>query len=119
MKLAYTLFALLIPTLEAATIFPICKEEAVANCMFNRSYACHLQQVAELYPSNEAVRVTIQENNRLYKAWDYLRDAKTESYSEELRRIALFKLRGTIGVEAFDRGEMPDAVPLWRFAYAR
>lgn len=119
MKLAYTIFALLIPTLEAATIFPICKEEAAANCMFNRSYACHLQQVAELYPSSEAVRVTIQENDRLYKVWDYLRDAKTEMYSEELRRIALFKLRGTIGVEAFDRGEMPDAVPLWRFAYAR
>lgn len=117
MNLRYLIHLLLlcVPPAEAAALFPMVKAEADSLCWFNREYRTHLRSLEELYFWREDIKQAIAETDHLYKAWGCLRDAKTETMSVDFRRAALFRLRGMIGVEAFERGEMPPHVPLWRF----
>lgn len=55
----------------------------------------------------------------LYRAWDLLDDSRHGGYPPWRQRVALGRLREAIGAEAFDRGEMPPAVPVWRFREMR
>lgn len=56
----------------------------------------------------------------LYRVWDLLDDARHGGYPAWRQRVALGRLREAIGDEAFgdeafDAGEMPPVVPVWRF----
>lgn len=62
------------------------------------------------------IREVIEENERLYRIWDALRDAKSDLHYVTTRRIALMRLRDQIGSEAFENAELPPYVPEWRFA---
>lgn len=51
----------------------------------------------------------------LYRVWDLLDDARHGGYPAWRQRVALGRLREAIGDEAYNRGEMPPVVPVWRF----
>ena len=59
------------------------------------------------------------ETDRLFRAWDAVRDARCEFYYTTVRRHALKNLREMIGDDAFAAGELPPYVPEWRFQSAR
>ena len=83
---------------------------------FNRSFRQNLdsRQATETVRLWE-VREALQETDRLYQAWDTLRDARCDYYYVTVRRQALKKLRELIGDEAYFTGIMPPFVPVWRF----
>jgi hypothetical protein len=87
---------------------------------FNRAYRKHLEE-REVWETDrsDVLFAAIQETDRLYRAWDAIRDAQCDFYYVTVRRTALKKLRDTIGAEAFSTGHMPPYVPDWRFAAAR
>jgi hypothetical protein len=83
---------------------------------FNRTHRKHLEtrllwetDRAELY------RTAIVETDRLYRVWDAVREARGECYYVTVRRLALKRVRELIGTEAYALGELPPAVPEWRF----
>lgn len=55
----------------------------------------------------------------LYRVWDLLDDARHGGYPPWRQRVALGRLRDALGEDAYDRGEMPPAVPAWRFRELR
>lgn len=115
MKWLLELLLAFIPPVEMVAFFSVTREEASALCTFNRSYHSYLRELEQVY-FGESIRQSLEETDTLYKAWDNLRDAKTETLDVSCRRTALFRLRGLIGHEAFYNGVMPPAVPVWRFA---
>lgn len=90
-----------------------------ANCRFNREYQQWVRKHYELDRDSQWVTETLKESEMLWKAWDLLDDARNEMFSIPRRRKALGELLSIIGPEAFERGEMPVAVPLWRFREVR
>jgi hypothetical protein len=87
------------------------------NIRFNRAYRKNLE-TRLVWESDRAgvIGEAIRETERLYKAWDAMRDAKCEFHYVTVRRIALMKLKDMLGPEVFMTGEMPPYVPEWRFA---
>ena len=83
---------------------------------FNRAFRKQLE-TRMVWQADRAVliREVIDENERLYRIWDAMRDAKSDLHYITTRRIALLRLRDQIGPDAFDRGEYPPFVPDWRF----
>jgi hypothetical protein len=84
---------------------------------FNRAYRQHLD-------SRQSLELTywwdlhesLQETDRLYVIWDTVRDARCEYYYVNVRRLALKRLRETLGPGAYYCGKLPPHVPVWRFA---
>lgn len=66
----------------------------------------------------EELRTAIIETDRLYQAWDTIRDARCDYYYVTVRRQSLQLLRDLIGAEAFYSGQMPPNVPVWHFPRA-
>ncbi|MBX9580413.1 MAG: hypothetical protein K2X87_08905 [Gemmataceae bacterium] len=87
---------------------------------FNRAYRKNLE-VRQLWEADrsDAIRVVVAETDRLYKAWDAVRDARCEFYYATVRRAALKRLKEMVGEDAFAAGELPPYVPEWRFQPAR
>jgi hypothetical protein len=87
---------------------------------FNRGYRKNLVEKQSLERDRcEQYDAALIETDRLYKVWDYVRDARCEFYYVTVRRAALRKLKDAIGDEAFAMGYLPPNVPTWRFAEAR
>lgn len=82
----------------------------------NRSYRNDLSaRLAIDLVNMEELRTAIVETDRLYQAWDTVRDARCDYYYVTVRRQALQLLRDLIGPEAFYSGHMPPNVPVWHF----
>lgn len=86
---------------------------------FNRAYFRFLSQMKDMNTDRpdivRNIRESLCETESLYKIWDSLKDAKCEYYYIIVRRTALKTLRDKLGNEAYNKGEMPPFVPLWRF----
>lgn len=83
---------------------------------FNRAYRTYLEtrlawEVDRACLINEA----ITETDRMYRMWDAIREAKGDFHYITVRRLALKRLRDSIGQAAYDAGELPPYVPEWRF----
>lgn len=83
---------------------------------FNRAFRKNLE-VRALWEADRAVEIgeVARETDRLYKLWDAMREAKCDFHYVTYRRQALKKLKDSLGTEAFDSGELPAYVPVWRF----
>lgn len=83
---------------------------------FNRAFRKHLDQRHELeMDRSETLRTVMRETDRLYQVWDAVRDARCEFYYVTVRRQALKKLRDLVGTDAYEAGNLPPNVPMWRF----
>jgi hypothetical protein len=103
------------PRTDDARRFP---ERCVVNELlaFNRSYRQNVDARRAMESHRESeLTATLEETDRLYQAWDQLREARTDYYFVTLKRQALKRLRELVGVEAYYSGVMPPYVPIWRF----
>src|SRR5262245_56612848 len=103
------------PLLEERGRFPSLKlvELLIAN---NRKYHTELHHRLEIDPLHaEELRDAMNEAEELFRAWDTLRVALTQHYYVDYQRQALDRLRAQLGLTAFYRGDMPPALPTWRF----
>jgi hypothetical protein len=83
---------------------------------FNRAYHKELTEQIELdRVRKDELREALEETDQLFRIWDALRDAQTDHYMITYRRQALAQLRELMGLEAFVGGQMPPALPIWRF----
>jgi hypothetical protein len=82
---------------------------------FINLYQCHLAQELTLYPHRRGVinRASSDAEWR-YRVWDLV-DDQWCGYSDELKAERLQRLRRMIGLEAYNRAELPCPVPLWAF----
>lgn len=93
--------------------------QQVMDCRdFNRRHGWWLS--SELDYETDARRRSIitawhAENRELFRVWDLLDDAWCPGFPPWRQRVALARLRDTIGLEAFNAGRMPPCVPVWRF----
>ncbi|MFN4259418.1 MAG: hypothetical protein ACK4RK_08965 [Gemmataceae bacterium] len=102
---------------------PVCDSErfpdrATVNDMlaFNRAYRQHIDNRQLMDLANWwALKVVLEETDRLYQVWDTVRDARCEYYYVTVRRQALKRLRDTLGPEAYYSGQLPPYVPVWHF----
>jgi hypothetical protein len=84
---------------------------------FNRAFRKNMElRLAWESDRADFIREVIDENERLYKIWDAIRDAKSDMHYVTTRRFALLKLRDLIGPDAFAKGAVMPYVPDWRFA---
>ncbi len=65
--------------------------------------------------TSDPLGAVLDETKRLYRVWDAVRDSKCEFYYVTVRRQALRKLRDLVGPEAYEAGDLPPHVPVWRF----
>ncbi len=83
---------------------------------FNRAFRKTLDTRKTLETDRTDEWLTVMaETDRLYQVWDSIRDARCDFYYVTVRRNAMQKLKTLIGDEAWDAGEMPPGVPVWRF----
>jgi hypothetical protein len=84
---------------------------------FNRAFRKNMElRLAWESDRADFIREVINENERLYKIWDAIRDGKSDLHYVTTRRFALLKLRDMIGPDAFASGAAMPYVPDWRFA---
>jgi hypothetical protein len=90
---------------------------SINDCIrFNRSFRKNMElRLAWESDRADFIREVINENERLYKIWDAIRDAKSDMHYVTTRRLALLKLRDLIGPDAFESGDALPYVPDWRF----
>jgi hypothetical protein len=104
------------PTVVEAERFP---DKVTINdyIRFNRAFRRNME-LRGAWETDRAdfIREVINENERLYRIWDTMRDARSDLHFVTTRRVALLKLRDLIGVEAFASGDPQPYVPDWRFA---
>lgn len=83
---------------------------------FNRAFRKNLETRLAWEADRAAFIVSvISENERLYRIWDAIRDARSEMHYVSTRRQALLKLRDMIGPDAYESAQSPPYVPDWRF----
>lgn len=103
----------LLPPLDDAERFRIDRPQINDILILNRQFASRLVDVHRL--TNQGDLQAMRETDRLYAAWDFLRDSKADWFTPMDRRWALFRLRDEIGMEAYAEARMPPFVPLWAF----
>lgn len=107
------------PLLEDVGRWPA-REVANELLLFNREYKRqYLEVLLVLYPMDSQIERALDETEQLYLIWDSLRDARCEYYYTHIRRQALKRMRDKLGHELYQAGEMPPAVPVWRFGVIR
>lgn len=107
------------PPLSDALRFP---DKAYINELlsFNRAYRNEMDARAPLETVYLSELRTVQrEIDELYAIWDTVRDARCSYYYVTVRRQALKRLKEQLGNEAYERGDLPPAVPIWRFQWIR
>lgn len=83
---------------------------------FNRAYRKHLdaRQIID-HDRAGALKEALREADELYRVWDLVREATCDIYYVPVRRLALKNLRAAVGELAYQAGDLPPHVPLWRF----
>jgi len=93
------------------------REYVQAQWRFAHAFRAHCQQrIAEHDDQAGAWAMALAESTPLYAAWDALDDATCVGRDVADRREALGRLRRVLGEERWYKGEMPECVPVWRFA---
>ncbi|MBA4067879.1 MAG: hypothetical protein C0501_30095 [Isosphaera sp.] len=107
------------PTLADAARLPD-KRLTADSLQFNRAFRKNLD-ARMVWEADRAASLAevVRETDRLYRLWDAVREAGSDCHYVTYRRLALKKLRDGIGAEAYQVGDLPPCVPLWRFAAAR
>lgn len=125
MQFGLTILLIIADLCAAPCLWHVCRFSNVprgliqANCRFNREYQQWVRKHYELDRDSQWVTATLKESEVLWKAYDCLDDARNEMFSEYRRRKALGELLSIIGPEAFERGEMPNHIPLHRFTQVK
>ena len=92
------------------------RKQACELVRFNRAFRKNLESRQQIeMDRTEELHEVIRETDRLYQAWDAVRDARCEFLYIPARRQAMKRLKDLIGDEAFAKGELPPNVPTWRF----
>jgi hypothetical protein len=87
---------------------------------FNRAYRRNLESRRAIDRDRGAVlHDATREADHLYRVWDAVREARCDIYYIPVRRLALKHLREMIGDLAYQSGQLPPPVPLWRFVDLR
>lgn len=84
---------------------------------FNRAYRCYAEQrwAYDFHRREEWMEAT-QETDYLYCCWDWLHAAQRGEGRDAWYWMKSFRrVRQLIGEDAYQRGVMPPAVPVWRF----
>mgnify|MGYP001619481123 CR=1 FL=1 len=103
------------PPLSDAIMLPP-RNYAIELIQMNRSFAKHVEALSNWeLDRSEFYNEVLSETNKLYKPWDYVRDAGCEFYYVTVRRDALRKLKTFLGEEAYAAKKMPHYLPLHRF----
>ena len=86
---------------------------------FNRAYCLHVEARFLCEPARaEHWTVVLAETDRLYAVWDWCHAAVGgEGREEGYWLYSLGRLRRLIGDEAYQAGQLPIAVPVWRFEH--
>lgn len=83
---------------------------------FNRAYRRNLESRRAIDRDRSAlIHDATCEADHLYDIWDAIREARCDIYYVPVRRLALKRLRDKIGDVAYQSGQLPPPVPLWRF----
>jgi hypothetical protein len=83
---------------------------------FNAAYRQFLEARREVRRHEwDEVTEVLGETDRLREVWQAAADASSEDHIWVCRRRALKRLKELIGEEAYDAGNLPPCVPLWRF----
>ncbi|MBY0522313.1 MAG: hypothetical protein K2R98_02895 [Gemmataceae bacterium] len=90
---------------------------AVAElCRLNEQYQCHVQtQQAILIHRADDLAEVLREARQLYQVWDAVRRATGPNQAWAYRRRMLRNVREMVGEQAYYSGQLPPAVPVWRF----
>lgn len=100
------------PKLNEGKRFPV-KDAASLLAKLNRELKSDLQiKMAWEQDRADIYSEAILQLDKVYPAWDALRDAQNEFYYITTRREALKKLKCVLNGN-FDNGNMPDAIPHW------
>jgi hypothetical protein len=92
------------------------KEFAAEAINFNRKINTMLTNRAALETDRaDGFKEAITDNEKLYKLWDAVRDARCEFYYVTVRRLAMKKIIDAIGEENFDLGKLPLPAPEYLF----
>lgn len=87
---------------------------------FNRAFRKNLESRLTWQADRATfIAAVLAENERLYKIWDAIRDARSDLHYVSTRRLALLKLRDMIGPDQFESPSPPPYVPDWRFTRIR
>lgn len=104
-----------VPPISDSVRFPS-RDYIAALLTDNRTYSRILEGRRDGEPGRyEEIMAVTRENDKLYKVWDAVRDAKCEYYYVSVRRTALKRCMELIGEEAYYAGRLPPHVPVWRF----
>lgn len=103
------------PPLEDVLKFPATVAQdnwrcAVAFCAMTEARSAWEHDVRDV------LMETFAEARRLERIWDALDDAARKEFPRDTKVAGLRRLKRLIGREAYDRGEMPPCVPVWRLA---
>ena len=104
-----------LPKVEEAGWLPPCDISAKLIA-FNRAYKSHLE-TRLIWESDRAdiIRVVIDETEQCYQVWDAIRGARSEWAYVTQRRLSLARAKKLMGEAAYNRFELPEYVPIWRF----
>ncbi len=87
---------------------------------FNRAYRRNLESRRAIdRDRGPIIHDATREADRLYQVWDAVREARCDIYYVPVRRKALKRLREVLGDVAYQSGQLPPPVPLWRFVDIR
>lgn len=93
------------------------REVAYEAMVLNRAYRRHVEtrRWTSLHERDYWATV-LQETDYLFHCWDWLHAAQGgEGRDQQYWQYALKRLRDLLGEDAYHAGQMPPAVPLWRF----
>ena len=93
-------------------------QEAKDGCCYNLTYQRYLKGCCWLRRHHWYVyHTSLEEAQALYLIWEAMAKSVDSSNSWAQQRRSLNMLRELLGPEAYAAGQLPPAVPLWRFVY--
>jgi len=84
---------------------------------FNREYHSYLESQKLISSGDYLQRIDVvqQDNNELFEVWTLIHNATSPLTMIPQRRVALKKLRETIGHDNYYAARFPPSVPIWYF----
>lgn len=103
------------PAASDSYLFP--DRDLISKCMEANFYYQQFLKSNRYLNSSTAVQYSkaLVQCQTLRTLYDSVRDAKTDYMYITIRRLALAKIRQTIGDEAYYTGTLPPALPTWFF----
>jgi hypothetical protein len=104
------------PPLSDCERFPP-RQVAAEALRVNRAYRRHVEVWRWTYlHQRDYWETVLHETDSLFQCWDWLHAAQGgEGRDETYWRHSLRRLRDLLGPQAYQAGQMPPPVPVWRF----